>query len=317
MAYEVESISPTTTPIDATAPNSPTMREERVVSPYRMRTLATELAAKLGQPDNTEPSLSAEAAEPAPTPKATEETVALSPQMAALARKEQVIRRQERELKAEKDALAAERAEIEEVRQIKARIAAKDFSDIEKLVPYDGYTNYLLEKGATTTPEQQALKKLEAELEGVKKTQEDGERKAFEAAVAERRAAVNALVESDAEFSSIKERGVQEGVVQYILDTWEEDGIDLPVEQALKEVENELLEREKARVPLSKLKLVPAEEEKKVLPSLKQGVKTLTNEMTIQGEVARPKKSFQGMSEEERYAEARRRAEDKLKQGIR
>lgn len=314
MAYEVEVIAPSVTPTDASQSSSPVMREEKVVSPYRLRTLASELA-KTSQVNTEEQSELAGAEVPATPP--AEETVALSPQMAALARKEQALRRREQEFKSQLTSLEKDRAEIEELRQIKARIAAKDFSDIEKIIPYDGYTSYLLEKNAGASPEQQALKKLEAELEDVKRSRDDDSKRAFDAAVTERRNAVNSLVETSEEFVSIKELGQQEAVVQHILDTWEHDDIELSVEQAAKEVEEAILERGKKWNSLSKLKVVPPQEEKRQLPALKQGVKTLTNDMTTQGEATRPKKSFQGMNQEERYAEARRRAEEKIKQGMR
>jgi len=111
---------------------------------------------------------------------------------------------------------------------------------------------------------------------------------------------------------------MQEAVVQHILDTWEHDNIDLTPEQAAKEVEELLIERaneEYAKLSgLSKIKSKSAVvDEKKQLPPLKQGIKTLTNNMTATGEIKRPAKSFQGMTDNERWAEARRRAEEKLK----
>ncbi len=312
MAYEVEAVSPSVTPTDASVHSSPVMREERVVEPYRQRTIKP--APQIGQPDINDTSVPATGAE---TPKPAEESVTLSPQMAALARKEQAFRRQQQEFKAQLAAAQAQNAELTQLRAMKAKLESKDFSEISKMVPYNDYANWLIENGSQASPEQQALKKLEAELEGVKEAQKTDVEKRFEAAVAERRNAAKELVASNPEFSSIKELKQEEAVVQHILDTWEHDDIELTVEQAAKEVEQALVEQGNKWASIPKIKSASTPAEKKDLPPMKPGIKTLTNEMTIQGDVKNPRKSFQGMTDSERYAEARRRAEEKLKQGVR
>lgn len=305
MSYEKVPVAETTSAIPTQAPL--VMREDREVDPYRS-------SKPVSRETNGQTIISDEKV-PAEVPAITAETVTLSPQVAALARKEQKFRREEQDFKAKAKALEAERAEIAELKALKAKLQAKDFSGIEDLVKYDDYTNYLIEKTNTSSPEALALKKLSEEVEGVKKSQKDDIEKRFEAAVQERRKAVTALVDSDAEFSSIKELKLQEAVVRHILDTWENDGVDLSPEEAAKEVEKELLERAGKWSSLSKLKpkLDPAVDEKKQLPPLKPGIKTLTNNMAATGEIKRPARSFQHMNDTERYAEARRRAEEKLK----
>lgn len=313
------------------------MREERVVDPYRSRTsslpapantssnqttprVSAPLTTETGQPAiNSEPGVSTEESSGAPQ----EETLTLSPQVAALARKEQKFRQREIDLKKQTQSLETERAEIAELRALKAKLQQKDYSGIEDLVSYDDYTKYLIEKDSNLTPEQLALKKLSTEIESVKARQQEDVSKRFEAAVRERREAVNSLIQSNPEFSSIKELKQEEAVVQHILDSWEFDNIELKPEEAAKEVEQELIERAKKWNQLSKLKsqLDPststpglgAEGEKKLLPPLKPAVKTLTNNMAAMGETKRPLKSFHHMSDQERYSEARRRAEEKLK----
>lgn len=309
MAYTSEPISPQTTSSNASVSTSPTMREERTIDPYQHINRLANATEKTGQLD-----VISDASKKAAESKPTEESVILSPQMAALARKEQKFRQEQQALKKQQEAIEAERAEIAELKALKVKLAAKDYSDIEKLVPYDEYTNHLIEKQNSSTPEQQALKKLEAELDSVKKAQQDDVSKRFEEAVNQRRQAVNVLVEANDEYSSVKELKMQEAVVQHILDTWEHDNIELTPEQAAKEVEELLLEKASKWTSLSKIKgKSESVDEKKQLPPLKQGIKTLTNNMTVSDESKRPKKSFQGMSDSERYAEARRRAEEKLK----
>lgn len=309
MAYEK-------TPVLENNPSMPIdqpiiMREEREVTPRRSSGLA-KTASPLPIQSGQQVIKSERVATEEPVTPA--ETVALSPQMAALARKEQKFRREQQDLKAKEEALEKDRAEIAELKALKAKLEAKDYSGIENLVKYDDYTKYLIEKTESLTPEQQALKQLASEVNEVKQAQKDDVSKRFEAAVQERRKAVVQLVETNEDYSSIKELKMQEAVVQHILDTWEHDGIDLSPEEAAKEVEKELLDRAGQWSALSKLKSkTDPVDEKKQLPPLKAGIKTLTNNMTVSGEIKRPVKSFQFMNDSERYAEARRRAEEKLK----
>jgi hypothetical protein len=250
--------------------------------------------------------------------KAVEPGISLSPQMAALARKEQKFRQQEQALKAKEKALEDRLTKIAELEALEKKLKAKDYSGLENLVDYNDYTNYIIEKSEKVTPEQEALKKLDAKVEAVTKQQQDNLDKQFKYAVEQRRQEVKALVTSNPEYSAIKELDQSEAVVQHILDTWEHDSVELSPEQAAKEVEEVLLERAKKWSSLSKLK--PAEPktepEGKQLPPLKPGpVKTLTNSMQATGEIKRPNKSFEHMSDRERWAEARRRAEEKMKKG--
>lgn len=306
MSYETEAII---NPNAGAAPQAEIMREPREFDPYK-KNLTKPIVSHETKPEvevSGQPAISAEKV-PTEVPVKTEETVTLSPQVAALARKEQEYRRKEA-------ALSAERAEIAELKALKAKLANKDFSGIEDLVKYDDYTQYLIDKQEATTPEQQAVKKLATEVENLKKSQADDVSKRFEAAVQERRRAVTSLVETNEDYSSIKELKMQEAVVQHILDTWENDQIDLSPEEAAKEVEAELIERANKLSALSKLKpKAPAiEDPKNTLPPLKPQLKTLTNNMAATGEIKRPVKSFQSMTDNERYAEAKRRVEEKLK----
>lgn len=309
MAYEVEAITPITTPIDATAAKTAVMREERVLEPYQRKVTAV-APTEIGQ--KTINDTSTQAAPEAPKP--TVETVALSPQMAALARKEQAIRRQEKDFKAKEAALVAREAEVARLKAMEQKIAAKDYSEVEKVVPYNEYAQWLIDKGTETTPEQQALKKLESEVQGMKDAQKTDLEKRFEAAVADRKRAVTELVGSSQEFPGIKKLKQEDAVVQHILDTWEHDSVELTVEQAAKEVELAMKAEAKAWAAILETETVtPPVEEKKPLPPIRQGTKTLTNDMTIQGEAKPIRKSLSGLTDAERWAEARRRAEVSLK----
>jgi hypothetical protein len=313
MAYEA-------TPIGNNVPGEglpkEIMREERVVDHRadgrRLQVAQAAVAARTESAKSGQVNTIASNDSSAESQNPSVESVTLSPAAAALARKEQKFRQQQQELKAKEQELEADRAAIAEYKALKAKLAAKDYSDVEKLVDYSDYSNYLIEKGNVNTPEQEEIKRLSAKLDDIDKAQKDDVSKRFDAAVNERRSAVKQLVGSDAAFSTIKELKAEEAVVTHILDTWEHDSVDLTVEQAAKEVEDLLLEKATKWSQVSKIK-PQATQEKKELPPLKSGVKTLTNNMAPTGEIKRPQKSYEGMSETERYKEARRRAEEKLK----
>jgi len=126
------------------------------------------------------------------------------------------------------------------------------------------------------------------------------------------------LIAKDDTFKAIKTKKAEEAVVQLILDTWEEEEIELSPEAAAKAVEDELKARAKEWASLiqEEVKQDPVVE-KKELPPLKPGMKTLTNNMASTGEIKRPLKPLHTMTDTERYAEARRRYEEKLSQGMR
>lgn len=310
MAFEREAIAS-----PAPAPTQPQaeMRQERVVDPYARR-----MAPKIGQPDNnnsgTPNGLNPKATNAEPE-VAAEKSVSLSPAAAALARTEQRLRQDQAALKAREAALEKEKSEISEMRSLREKLAAKDYSAIEGMVPYDEYTNYQVNKLNSMSPEAQALNELKADLEGLKKSQQDDVTKRFEAVVTDRRNAVTKLVESDSQYPGIKHFNAQEHVVQHILDTWEHDQVELTPEQAAREVEELIKEREAKYLEVHKLRNPAAEpvSDKRELPPLKQSVNTLTNNMSATGEIKRPPRSFQGMNDQERWQEARRRAEEKLK----
>lgn len=320
MPYTIEEMTANALP--SAAPTQ--MRQERVLSPYEAKP-QLKFNPKT-QPQNVrlgdQPRIHGTGEGAVPT-DAPAEQVTLSPAAAALARKEQRFRREEAELRAKTAELEKEKAELAEARALKTKLDAKDYNGIEKFLPYDDYTNYLIEKDAALDPQTAALQKVQSEIDAVKKTQQDDISKRFDAAVAERKAAVASLVEANPEFSAIKELKRQDAVVQHILDTWEHDSVNLSVEQAAKEVEQLLIEEANVWAKLSKLtqQQAPSAESAapvtstRELPPLKPKVQTLTNNMNATGETKRPVKSFHGMSDQERYAEARRRVQERQAQG--
>jgi hypothetical protein len=289
MSYEIEAMSTET----QSSPAMPVMREERMVDPYAVR-----------------PSLKAV---PAPE-KAPEETVRLSPQLAALARREQKFRQQQAQLENQRKTIAAEQEELAQLRSMREKLAAKDYSALEGLIDYNDYSQYQVNKINGSDPLREELAALNGKISELEQTTQSTVEQGYENALNERRVAVRELVNQE-NFPTIAKAGAQEYVIQHIRDTWEEDGEELSIEQATREVEEALLESaQKAEKWASSI--LRKEEEKKPLPQLKPSLKTLTNQVTT-SEAKRPYRSFQGMSDTERLAEARRRAEEKLQLNVR
>ena len=91
--------------------------------------------------------------------------------MAALARREAKFQQDSK-------ALEAERAEIAELKAFKAKLAAKDYSEVKKFIDYDEYTNYLIEQSSKDDPSQQAIIALKSEVEALKEAGNSGHRQA-------------------------------------------------------------------------------------------------------------------------------------------
>lgn len=281
---------------------SPVTNEENYRAPKKTITASTgmDLNQSLsGAPQENRQTTPAEETSAAPR------EVTLSPQLTALARKEAKFRQQEQAFKAEQVKLEVDRAEIAKMKELKTKLEAKDYSILEELnVSYEEWTNYLINKGESVKPEVQAIKKLEDEIKSIKTANEQNVNKQYEATVSQYRRDIKNLVESNPEFDSIKSQKAEEHVLQHILDTFNEDGEILTIEQAAKEVEDAILEDAEAYLKLSKIqaKLKPVIEEKK-LPPPRTGLRTLTNQVT-QANPSAPRNQFQHLSMKERIAQA-------------
>lgn len=311
MSYTKEAISDT--PAPAKLPD--VMREERVLDPYRARTpKSAPVTPSVGQNNAIEKDPAAPAA-----PSATE-ALTLSPQVAALAKRDQKVRHAEQKLRADQAAFESEKAELARLRGVEQKLKSKDFSALDELVDYNEFSQYQIDKLNGQDPIKDEIKRLNDRIEALSKGREEDNSRLFEAAVADRRSAVKALVDSNPEYASIKKLGLEEAVVHHILDTWENDSIELSPEEAAKEVREEVLARAKkfsevltpdAPAP------EPQVDQRKPLPSAqKPTLKTITNNITT-SEPSISKRSYQGMNDEQRWAEARKRAEQRLAQGQR
>lgn len=285
---------------------------KEVEKPLPVRTVTTrpaKLNANINQP--LTPS------DQAVVPAAPEESVRLSPQLSALARKEQAFRQRERAFLEKEKALEARLAEADQYSQLKTKLSSKDYSEAEKLgLDYEGYTKYLLDKQSGEDPENQRFKSLEDEIQALKKSKEESAAQEYEETVAAYKTEIAKLVESSPELTKVKKAKKEDAVLQLILDSWEQDGTEMTVEQASKDVELFLTEEAKKWASLNEEPEKSPGVPNKVLPQPKPGSMTLTQQMQPPSGKKEPAKSLQFLSQEERYAEARRRVLERQSQGV-
>lgn len=248
-----------------------------------------------------------------PTP---EESVRLSPQLSALARKEQAVRQRELAMKQKEKELESRLAEADKYSQLKTKFSSKDFSEAESLgLSYEDYTKYVLDKGAGEDPEADRFKSIEEQVQALKKSQEENAEQEYEETVAEYKTEIAKLVDTSASFPMIKKAGRTDAVLQLILDDWENDSKETSIEDAAAQVESYLGQEAKQWAALLDVEEQAPDERERSLPPARVSSRTLTNEMAA-SDIKPVNKSFQHMSEQERYAEARRRVLERRQKGL-
>ncbi len=252
-----------------------------------------------GQADTVEASV--EEAKPE-EPKAEEKKSDLSDRYAMLARREKALRAKDLELKAReaalkpKDAPAPAQPAIDPSKYVSKDLIASDpFAVLSEIgISYDKLVELAVNAPKPEeVAQQQAFKKLEAEIkalkdeqEGVKKNFNDAQRKNYEQAVNQIRVETKNLISNDPEFETIKETGSIEDVVDLIKQTFDKDGVLLTVEEAAKEVEDYLVEEaikiskiRKIQQKLAGNKPAPSQQNTTVTKQ-QQPTKTLTNSIS-------------------------------------
>lgn len=211
-----------------------------------LQNIETPEDARLSQIDNS--------AEPISAAEANNEPI--SPQFVALAKKEKAIRRSQQDLKAQMDAFEATKAEYVRKSELKAN-ALKVLT--EAGVTYDDLVKLQLDQ-ADPDPQQPLLDKiaaLEAKLAGVDEQFANRDKQQYDAALNQIRSDATLLVDSDPAFETIKATGETEAIVELITGVFNEEGIVLSVEEAAREIEDKLVEREFKRLEtLSKLQKI-------------------------------------------------------------
>lgn len=223
----------------------------------------------------------------------------LSPKFAALAKREQDLRKaaqafkaQQAAFQAQQDAIKAKEAEYQANYIPKDSLKANPLEALSQL----GYTQdqmiqMILNGPKQVDPElmniQNELKAIKAQQEASTKAAAEQQTKAYEQAVNQIRNEATMLVDSDERFETIKETGSQEAVVTLIEETYKTTGLVMKTEEAAKQVEEYLVEEAFKMAGLKKVQarlsppvpVIPG----KQLPTQKQvpQTKTLTNAATV------------------------------------
>jgi hypothetical protein len=224
--------------------------------------------------------------------EANSEAKPLSPQYAALARKEQALRTKEKEIQAKEAAIEdrIKSAVDEALNGYKSRLKEKTFEELNEIgLTYDSLVEMQLNGPAQIDPE---LKALKDEINALKASQtkqvEENTTRAQqqrEAAIQQLTDDVQSLVSEGEEYSTVKEAEATKEVVDLIVKTFDETGKILKVEDAAKQIEDKLVKEAEKYLGFSKIKnkipqLTPeAVSEAKATPT-QQPIKTLTNSMT-------------------------------------
>lgn len=281
-----------------------------VIKPVTPATLTSTVAG-------TEPK-SAPVAEikPPDSPQAAPEQEPKKPEDARLdmyLKKEKQLRAMHKEIEAKKAELAAEKSRYETGYIDKSKLTSDPFGVLmENGLTYDKLTELLLNQPNTMDPTIRALK---SEVQNLRTAQEQAQKRAEEQAITQRQQAVQQirndvkmLVDSDAEFETIKAIGMQDAVVELIEQTFDAENRVMDVSEAARAVEKHLVDEGLKYSQLNKIKarLQPTQASAATLQS--QPSKTLTNASTA---TQAPRR----MTPSEKRARAIAAFEGKLNQG--
>ncbi len=227
-----------------------------------------------------------------PIPQTAEAQEVLSPRFAALSKKEKELQRAREALTAERQKLEVEKSGYIPKSELKTNLM-KVLQ--EQGIGYEELSQVLL---SAPGPQDQQLLKLQQridELEGKVTTtatsMEENQKRQYENALKQIHNEAAKLIETNADYETIKQLGAVDSVVDLIKQTFEADGQLLSVEEAAKRVEDELVEKglKFANVSKIKSKLLPQQEEPVgQQPSVRQPIsaqpqhqiRTLTNAAT-------------------------------------
>lgn len=248
------------------------------------------------------------------------QAVTLSPQLTALARKQQRFEQEKTAFEARKGDFVPKSDILAKIKGGKASEALKDLG-----LTYDEIATAVLAEQTGADP----IAALTQQVQDLKKAQDDNVTKQFEATLKQYKREADALVAQDpkafhflSKGKAAKEWGDECPVTQLILDTWEANPDEvLTVQQAAKEVEEILRAEAKAMAdtlnelnPPAPAAEVPAQNPaKKTLPPPQTAQRPVQRTLTQQAEAgappARTPGQMQHLSMRDRIAEAVRRAQ--------
>ena len=211
-----------------------------------------------------------------------EATKPLSPQFAALAKQRRALQVKEREL-AERERALSGKSPTQGDYIDRARIKSEPLSVLlESGVTYDELTQAVLNQQGGYNPEIHELKqKLKALEEGVEQKLTQREEAQREQAISEMRRTATQLAADGDRFEMIRAGGHINDVIKLMVQTYDNVGELLDVEEAMQMVEDQLLEDTISRAKLGKVwnKLAP---ENQPMVQQRPGMRTLTNRDTAQ-----------------------------------
>lgn len=304
MSYTVESLQ---SPNVGTVTNQPTQFNlpERVMDPRDPSTIPKSDDAPAPDVKQT-----ASSEGDAPEEAATSESVTLSPQISAIARKEQAQRQREQSLKRREQALEAKLKNADKFENLEAKIKAKDFSSAEELgLTYEEYTQYLLTKEAAKNPEEQRFRDLDKKLAEIKQAQDDLTNREYQANQGLWKAEISRVISESTELPLVKKAiktfgpKFEADILDHINTSFEEDGLEISAADAAAQFEEVLRERASFYKDDA-----PQAEKKRLGPPGQSSPKTITQQMTTSSKAAQTK-PFHLMSESEQLAEAIRRVQ--------
>lgn len=217
----------------------------------------------------------------------------LSTKYAAMARKEQVLRKRDLELKAREAEIEKRQKTYESDYVPRSKVGELLQQNPESLgLSWDQITQLVLNQ---PKPEDVAFQKLQAKIQSLEDNQsqvkteiEQQQQRAYTQAVEQIRQDAKGLIESDPAYETIKEEDAAEAVVELIEKTYKEKGILLDTADAANQVEEFLLNRALKLARLSKVQAklnpppveAPAPEKRTLAQAVKvQPQQTLTNAM--------------------------------------
>jgi Skp family chaperone for outer membrane proteins len=259
--------------------------ESQSVRRIKMRTNATvnRYGAPEAQPvQETTPATESAITDTSDVTPEVEATAPLSPQLAELAKQRRALQVKEREIADREKALESQPTPQSGVADLESRIKSQPLSVLQEYgVTYDQLTEAILSGQSGANPEIAQLKaEIKALKEGVDKTFSDKESQAEQQVLAEIQRDIDRRAESGDEFELIRVTGSQADVKDLIHRTFRETGEVLDTEEAMKLIEDELIEENFRIANANKIKsrLTPATPPQQQ-PS-KPPIRTLTNRDT-------------------------------------
>lgn len=200
-------------------------------------------------------------AQPDPvTPPAKEQPKPTDPRIAHLARQQKAIRAEQAKLQAEREAFAAEKAEVEQAKAWKSRLSQGDYDALSEFgITKDQLTQYLVNQ---PNPTDRAVMEMKAQLASMQEKQEltqkqiaDQTQRNYDQAVAQITTETKLLVSGNPEkYELLEMNGAHDAAVELIKKTFDTEGYVMTVEDACNEVEEYLLEESLKLMNSKKLK---------------------------------------------------------------